>query len=356
MKDRELCRIVDDELRFSEKVEVLKYHYAKGRADKQKLGLEEFINKQKQKMLEENARKLFVNQRKNKSVEPQQNEPKMIVLKNLEGNKKKSKEDATTLDSNLLIETLNNITMSLLEREDNKDFEDHLPPLEKNEILFIHIMQFTYEYPAEFIQKLIQGLNKNHIEIKDGLINSYTDYKNFIALMIQFLGNLEANTLIYAEFLGFLQNVGSSLVEEQPDISSLYMESIGLELITDMAKNTSSKRDGLVHIIVSFTPQTFNARSRILEKLADCFKSDLKNLSSILAYMSSYPIDGGMDSAIFDFYWYKAIKIINYSYPSMKTNGLKILSEISKYNISKLHLYLPQIHKLSEENWWEIKV
>jgi hypothetical protein len=134
------------------------------------------------------------------------------------------------------------------------------------------------------------------------------------------------------------------------------MESIGLELVTDMAKSTSSKRDGLVHMIISFTPQTFNARSRILEKLADCFKSDLKNLSSILAYMSSYPIDGGMDSAIFDFYWYKAIKIINYSYPTMKTNGLKILSEISKYNISKLHLYLPQIHQLSEENWWEIKV
>jgi hypothetical protein len=178
MKDRELCRIVDDELRFSEKVEVLKFHYAKSRADKQKLGLEEFINKQKQKMLEENARKLFINQRKSKNVEPQQNEPKMIVLKNLEGTKKKSKEDATTLDSNLLIETLNNITLSLLEREDNKDFEDQLPPLEKNEILFIHIMQFTYEYPAEFIQKLISSLNKNHVEIKDGLINSYTKYSH----------------------------------------------------------------------------------------------------------------------------------------------------------------------------------
>lgn len=71
MKDRELCRIVDDEIRFTEKVEVLKYHYAKGRADKQKLGLEDFINKQKQKMLEENAKRLFLNQKKNKASEPQ---------------------------------------------------------------------------------------------------------------------------------------------------------------------------------------------------------------------------------------------------------------------------------------------
>lgn len=135
-------------------------------------------------MLEENARKLFLNQRKNKNVEPQQNEPKMIVLKNLEGNKKKSKEDTTTLDSNLLIETLNNITISLLERDDNKELEDQLPPLEKNEILFIHIMQFTYEYPAEFVHKLISSLNKNHLDIKDGLLNSYTDYKSFMTLMI----------------------------------------------------------------------------------------------------------------------------------------------------------------------------
>lgn len=47
MKDTELCRIVDDQARFSEKVEVLKFHYARGRVDRQKLNLDEFINKQK---------------------------------------------------------------------------------------------------------------------------------------------------------------------------------------------------------------------------------------------------------------------------------------------------------------------
>lgn len=103
-------------------------------------------------MLEENAKKLFINQRKNKNAEPQQNEPKLIVLKNIDGgNKKKSKEDSTALDSNQLIETLNNITNSLLEREDNKEFEDQLPPLEKTDILFIHIASSTFEYPAVFV-------------------------------------------------------------------------------------------------------------------------------------------------------------------------------------------------------------
>ena len=162
MKDRELCRIIDDEERFTEKVEVLKYHYAKSRADKQKMGLEDFINKQKQKMLEENAKKLFLNQKKNKASDPQQNEPKYIELKNLEGNKKKNKEDPTSLDSYVLTETLNNIATGLLTREDTKQYVNFLPSLEKNELLFIHMMQFTHEYPPIFVHKLVQALNKNY--------------------------------------------------------------------------------------------------------------------------------------------------------------------------------------------------
>lgn len=43
-------------------------------------------------MLKKNAKRLFTSKNKNKSIEPQQNEPKLIVLKNLEGNKKKNKE------------------------------------------------------------------------------------------------------------------------------------------------------------------------------------------------------------------------------------------------------------------------
>lgn len=355
MKDRELCRIVDDEIRFTEKVEVLKYHYAKSRADKQKLGLEEFINKQKQKMLEENAKRLFLNQKKNKASEPLQNEPKYIELKNLEGNKKKNKEDPTSLDSYVLTETLNNLALGLLTREDAKQFANYMPSLEKNELLFIHVMQHTHEYPPNFVLKLVQTLNKNSSEIKDTLVNSYNDYKSFITLMIQFLRNIEVNTNIYEEFMSFLENVGRELVEEQSDICSLYMESIGLELITKTAQQSQGKRDGLAHLIVCFTPQTFNERCRILEKLSDYFKGDLKNLSSILAHLSEYPVEGGMDTTLFNHYWFKAIKINEYSYPSMKTNGLKILSEISKFNVSQVHLYLPQIHRLSDEHWWEIK-
>lgn len=43
---------------------------------------------------------------------------------------------------------------------------------------------------------------------------------------------------MYAEFLGFLELVGGALIEEQPDVCSLYMESAGLDLIHRMTQRT----------------------------------------------------------------------------------------------------------------------
>lgn len=174
-------------------------------------------------------------------------------------------------------------------------------------------------------------------------------------LMIQFLENLESNTQIYADFLGFLELLGGALVEEKPDVASLYMQSAGLDLIYAMANRTLGKRDGLAHIIVSFTPRTYIARIRILEKLDQKFKSDKKNLGSILAHLSGYTIDDRIDSDVFLFYWYKALRITSYGYPSMKCCGMKILSEISRFNVSNLQLFRARLVKLAEEEWWEIK-
>lgn len=144
------------------------------------------------------------------------------------------------------------------------------------------------------------------------------------------------------------------LVEEQPNVTSLFMENEGLKQITEMAQNVSNKRDMLAHIIISFTPKNSDAHYRILEKLASSFKSDLKNLSSVLAHISCY-CDEEIDSRIFDFYFYKAIKIIHFSYPTMKANGLKILNEISKFNKSKIYLVSDNLQRLADESWWEIK-
>ena len=61
----------------------------------------------------------------------------------------------------MLIEALNNITQNLLDRDENKKFEEMIPTLEKNDIIFIHIMQQTYKYPPELIEKLLNSMVRN---------------------------------------------------------------------------------------------------------------------------------------------------------------------------------------------------
>lgn len=88
-------------------------------------------------------------------------------------------------------------------------------------------MQNTYEYPPEFLQNLFEYLNHNIQEVVDGLANSYTDFKNFMGLMVQFLENIEPNTTLYAAFFTFTSNVGIQLVNEEPDSTCVFMESVG---------------------------------------------------------------------------------------------------------------------------------
>lgn len=154
----------------------------------------------------------------------------------------------------------------------------------------------------------------------------------------------------------FISKVGKELLEDesQADVTSLFMESEGLKQITEMAQNVSNKRDMLAHIIMSFTPKNPDSHYRILEKLAGCFKSDLRNLSSILAHVSCY-CDDEIDSRIFYFYFYKSINIIHFSYPTMKANGLKILNEISKFHKTNFYSVSENLERLAGESWWEIK-
>lgn len=74
---------------------------------------------------------------------PTQQEPVTITLKNLEGNKNKNKDDNTLADSNLLLEELNKIALSLFEKEEIRpEFEvlAKYATKEANDKFFIELM------------------------------------------------------------------------------------------------------------------------------------------------------------------------------------------------------------------------
>lgn len=282
---------------------------------------------QRKRVLEENARLLLNSRKKTMQSPSQQAEFKTIVLKNLEGNKKSKKEDKQSLDSNLLIEELNKLALGLLEQSPGYPLlKDSLSPAVQEhflyELLTAPSANLEHRQQAnQFLAQLFEKIANKITDLRDQVFNFLNDFKYFLGLMLRCLENLEPTDDSYASFLSMMNAFGRAFTEESASCSVLFLESVGLEYILEYARKYSNKRDALAHVLMSFTPKEFELRYRILEKVAKLLGPDVATLSSLLAHMSTLQGFEGFEQQLFDFYWLKAIQILKYPSPKMRTNG-----------------------------------
>ena len=336
--------------------------------------METFIAKQRQKLLEENAKKLLEDKKSRSSIKPKvtENEPVFKDLKNLDGTKKKTNDVSQSLiqqntaivESNALIESMNNITLTFFEKDENKHLLEMLPQDLEFEKSITTIFTMTKEYPPELVNNLLNYLQysvkkilikKKIQDIKDSMSTSLSDFEKMIALLLDFLENIEPGNDLYDNYTEFVRKLGNGFRETDPQSFLFYMENVGLDLLLRFSKLHSNKNDVIICIITSVVPEDENSRLRILERLSKILKSDLQTLSGILALLVETENFEMYDEMIFDYYLSRARDILDYSYPKMKVNGLKILNELSKQNLSKLFLDLPKLQKLSSMTWWEVQ-
>ena len=183
------------------------------------------------------------------------------------------------------MKNFNEITKEVIDRENVDDFDE----LEYGKIAFIEILTNLDEYPEDFMAKLLHAFIKNaDTRIKESLINSFGEFEEFIQILTIMLENIRPETQEYALYLQFVSTIGSELLNEHADITTLYIESIGIGYIVEMAQAYSNKKDALAHILVSFTMNNAYSRLRLVEKLATAFKTDVRNFASLLAHLSVY--------------------------------------------------------------------
>jgi hypothetical protein len=271
---------------------------------------------------------MLLNSRKKTMQSPaQQQEFKTIVLKNLEGNKKNKKEDKQSLDSNVLVEELNRIALALLEQAPGYVLlKDTVNPATQDHFLYelLTMPSTNMELRKEanqFLAQLFEKISNKIGDLKDQVFNFLNDFKYFLGLMLRCLENLEPTDESYSSFLAMMNAFGRAFTEDSVSGSILFLESVGLEYILEYAKKYSNKRDALAYMIMSFTPKEFDLRYRILEKIAKLLGPDVNTLSSLLAHMSMLQGFDGFEQELFDFYWLKAIQILKYPSPKMRTNG-----------------------------------
>jgi len=304
---------------------------------------------------------------------PQQLEPKTIVLKNLEGNKNKNKEDKTTVDSNYLIDEINRTAIVLLDEErKNHDFEsfynyvkDHAKDgffieLMTNPNEIVHALGKMTDFKFReslnvYIDLLFQRLVTQAADLKMQDHNFFTNFKYFLNIMLRALVDISSHSAAYNSYLRLMHTFGEAMAQDKNCSAILFLESIGLEYILEFAKKYSNKKDALVHIIMSISPPGYNMRLRLLKRIEKMIGSDFKTLSGILAHMSVYQACDGFEREILDFYWTKAICLLDYPCPKMRTNGLKILSEISHFDFTKMPACYAHLRIQCNDPWWEIK-
>ena len=175
--------------------------------------------------------------------------------------------------------------------------------------------------------------------------------------MLRALVDIPPNSAAYLSYLRLMQSFGRGLAEDKNCSAILFLETIGLEYVLEFAKKYTNKKDALVCIMLSICPPGYHNRLRLLKRIEKMVGSDYKTLSGLLAHMSEYQatFDEGFEKEILDFYWTKAIYLLDYPCPKMRTNGLKILSEISHFDFTKMPACYPHLRMQCSDSWWEIK-
>lgn len=301
-----------------------------------------------------------------------QQEPKTIVLKNLEGNKNKNKEDNPNMDSNGLVEEINKYALALFDRDDVRPEFITLAKYagEVKDDFFYHVMVKPHEVLialskltdnsfkdvlATYIDTLFLEIEKKAEDLKDSVMNFYSDFKYLLSIMLRCLVHLVPNTPSYSSFLLMMRAFGHALKNDKNSSSIMFLESVGSEYLLEFAKKYSNKKDALVDIIMAMCPEGDFMHLRLLKRIEKMLGSDYITLSGLLAHLSSHQAAEGFEAEILEFYWTKATYILGYPSPKVKTNGLKILNEISKFNYSKLAGCYATLRLLCNEVWWEVK-
>lgn len=354
--------------------------------------LDKFIVKQRKKLLEENATRLLSRKKfrfcavcpgKHKDdlggsglTQKTQQAPVLIELKNLDGNKNKNKEDNALTDSNQLISAIGQKAWEIFEK-DVKTGQNRYEIMWKSvrdtpkEKFILELLTSPQEIISDlgkitdsafhttmlmYIEHLFTEVTAKAVEIKETIYNFFADFNDFLAIMLRCLEFLTPNSPEYARYIDMMVAFGNSFSQDSSGSQILFLENFGLAQIIAFAKKITNKKDALVKILLSVCGQDESRRIRLLRRMEKMLGGDYNTLGGLLAHMSIDQGELGFNGEIYEFYWTKAITIINGTCnPKIKAAGLKILNELSIDNYRNLPEVYPTLRRLCTETWWEVK-
>lgn len=187
------------------------------------------------------------------------------------------------------------------------------------------------------------------------LNNNYAEFKKFFLLILPILEALPFNIKAFRVLADLMNIIGQELVALEPTSTQMFFESIILENVMTILKKYHNKYDAMIPIFFNFCQNDSISKLRLVKRIKDIVQTDLNFFISILAHLVSLSCDQEMDEDFFNLYLYYSMIAFESANPITRTNGLKIIAEITAINYNPILSFREKFEKMKKDYWWEVK-
>lgn len=185
--------------------------------------------------------------------------------------------------------------------------------------------------------------------------NNYAEFKKFFLLVLPILDSLPFNIKAFKVLAELINIIGMELVALEPSSTQMFFESIILENVLAIIKKYHNKYDAMMPIFFNFCQNDSVSKLRLTKRIKEIVQTDLNFFISILAHLVSLSCEQEMDEDFFNLYLYYSMMAIESTSPITRTNGLKIIAEITAINYNPILSFMKKFERMKKDYWWEVK-
>jgi len=174
-------------------------------------------------------------------------------------------------------------------------------------------------------------------------------------------GDSGEETPIFKLIVEAFTKLGNLILNEDPQQTELFFLEYALDDLLDIMGENDFKRTQLSLVLYAFSPNTSNARLRVLRRVKskigtthkDQFVAVVNDLLEFDEIADQQYLWGSAD--MYDFYFEVAKKGLYYTSPVTRTKALSILSQLAPCSIKPMFELLPSIKKMVQVPCWELQ-
>jgi len=367
LKDKQLLRI-EDKKKLSEKVnEIITVHNEANqnlrltkmdrftkpkrlviRGDEQ---FKDMCESRKKKMMEKQG-----SQEGNESPDTKEVKVRAVGAKDLQKAKMSRRAQLTSAEEETVVisfdavlnDVINSVLSAKMEREDKEEIAEYKEYEDKRGLYLAKHLQDRE--PAD-IDQIFTVMADRSEELAKSLAGNAVDFPNYMNFIVQMLQQMQPFTEPFTRFLAVITEIGTKLLNLDPQLSELYFLEYGLPALAPLLVGNSAKCNELVIILACYVPASSNAYIRLIQAM----KLHIKPLDAFMYCLAKLMSFGSVevDENLYAVCFQHALDGFQASSPITRTKALSVLGVLGQYDFRPVLQVLGSVDKLANDYYWE---